>query len=70
MKYYTNTYCTALITTTILLLSLIINVPTAHAVKYKKFNFSYIPDKSYPKLHIYAKDGKWVCATSKEVKLT
>ena len=69
MKYFKNTYCSALITITILLLSLIINFTTAHAVKYKKFNFSYIPDKSYPKLHIYAKDGKWVGATSKEVKL-
>ena len=67
MKYFKNTYCSALITITILLLSLIINVTTAHAVKYKKFNFSYIPDKSYPKLHIYAKDGKWVGATSSDL---
>lgn len=66
MKYY-KINCTALITITILLLSLIINTTTAHAVKYKKFNFSYIPDKSYPKLHIYAKDSKWVGATSSDL---
>jgi len=64
---YDKINCTALITTIILVLSFFINITPAHALKYKEFEFSYLPDQSYPKLHIYAKDGKWVSATSSDL---